>query len=155
MKINREKRERCRGRANVEEEKEMYELAVSFYNAGRYKDAEKLFHLLTGMQPLAKSYWKGLAAAYQMQGSYQDALSAYTAAAYMDEGQKDPFCASYAAECLFKLGDYEKALMALSDAISIATQNRFDESLVDRLKLLQNRWIPYAKNTSLSYESKP
>jgi tetratricopeptide (TPR) repeat protein len=137
----------------VIEEKELYEIASAYYNGGRYKASETIFRYLTEIRPFIKPYWKGVAASCYMQASYKEALAAYTTASCMDKAEQDPYCPAYAAECHFKLGDYEKAITALDKAIAIASRNLSSNSLMEELELLQNRWKTYGRtSTSLSKE---
>ena len=90
----------------------VYSMGYSFYTTGRYQDAEKVFRFLVLFDHFEKKYWTGLGAVYQVQKRYNEAITAYGYASFLD--LKNPKPQYLAAECFAALGDRENALSALS-----------------------------------------
>lgn len=95
-----------------EELEAVYSTGFSFYNTGRYDDAETIFKFLVMFDHLEQKYWVGLGAVAQVKKEYAKAVVAYSYAGFLDlENPKPQY---YAAECYYALGDKEKALSALA-----------------------------------------
>lgn len=95
-----------------EELEAVYSTGFSFYNTGRYDDAETIFKFLVMFDHLEQKYWLGLGAVAQVKKEYSKAVVAYGYAGFLDlENPKPQY---YAAECFYALGDKEKALSALA-----------------------------------------
>ncbi len=90
----------------------IYSMGYSFYTTGRYEDAEKVFRFLVLFDHLEKKYWTGMGAVYQVQKRYQEAITAYGYASFLD--LKNPKPQYFAAECFAAMGDKDNALSALA-----------------------------------------
>ena len=94
-----------------EELEAVYSMGFSFYNTGRYDDAETIFKFLVMFDHLEQKYWVGLGAVAQVKKEYAKAVVAYSYAGFLDlENPKPQY---YAAECFLALGDRKNALAAL------------------------------------------
>lgn len=120
---------------------DLYSMAYYSYQGGRYEDAENFFRLLTSMDIPTPKIWMGLGAALQMQKKYQEAIDAYSAAALLEEGEMNPYPHAYAADCLHKLGDQQRARLALNSARQIANKQPSYTKLIEELNLLETRWF--------------
>ncbi len=100
-----------KGISNAEMEA-IYSMGYSFYNTGRYDDAEKVFRFLVLFDHLNPRYWTGLGAVQQVKKLYGDAITSYGYASFLDLGNPKP--QYYAAECFLAIGDKENALSSLA-----------------------------------------
>ena len=90
----------------------VYSLGFSFYNTGRYDDAEKVFRFLVLFDHLNARYWTGLGAVQQVKKLYGDAILSYGYASFLDlENPKPQY---FAAECFLAMGDKDNALSAIA-----------------------------------------
>lgn len=89
----------------------MYSLGFSFYQTGRYDDAEKVFRFLVLFDHLSAKYWTSLGAVLKMKKMYTEAVSAFSFGSFLDLANPKP--QFFAAECFLALGDKENALSAL------------------------------------------
>ncbi len=90
----------------------VYSLGFSFYNTGRYDDAEKVFRFLVLFDHLNARYWTGLGAVQQVKKLYGDAITSYGYASFLDlENPKPQY---FAAECFLAMGDKDNALSAIA-----------------------------------------
>ena len=90
----------------------IYSMGYSFYNTGRYDDAEKVFRFLVLFDHLNPKYWTGLGAVQQVKKLYGDAITSYGYASFLDlDNPKPQF---FAAECFLALGDKTNALSSLA-----------------------------------------
>jgi len=85
----------------------VYFQAHRMYKYNRFADAERLFLLLTMIDPDDQRFWLALGLARQKQQNYGEALDAYTSAA--THGSTDPWIALHSAECYLKVERYESA----------------------------------------------
>lgn len=113
-----------------EQRKDLYSSAYSFYQAGDYCGASDLFTRLALCDPFIALYWQGLASAKQMEEKYDEALSAWSLACLLGEG--DPLPHFHAAECLLMRGEKEEAVKALNCAKKCAS----DQALLSKINLL-------------------
>ncbi|MBQ6470780.1 MAG: SycD/LcrH family type III secretion system chaperone [Victivallales bacterium] len=90
----------------------LYSLGYSFYTTGRYADAEKVFRFLVLFDHLNAKYWTGLGAVFQVQKRYNEAITAYGYASFLDLHNPKP--QYFAAECFAAMGDKVNALSALA-----------------------------------------
>ena len=90
----------------------VYSMGFSFYNTGRYDDAEKVFRFLVLFDHLNPKYWSGLGAVAQVKRDFQKAVQYYGYASFLDI--KNPKPQYYAAECFAAMGDKPNALSALA-----------------------------------------
>ncbi len=95
-----------------EDTRTLYELGFTLYKNQNFDKSETIFRKLVIVMPLEKSHWQGLASSIQMQGRFEDALVFWSMYAFIDP--KSPIPHFYAAECLFKIGDYKDCLRAIS-----------------------------------------
>jgi type III secretion system low calcium response chaperone LcrH/SycD len=91
-----------------------YGLAYNLYNAGNYKDAEKLFAALCIYNHNDSRFWMGLGGARQADNDLSGAIDAYNMASIAG-ALGDPAPSVHAGLCYLKLGDKENAA-ALFDA---------------------------------------
>ena len=90
----------------------IYSMGYSFYNTGRYDDAEKVFRFLVLFDHLEPKYWIGLGAAQQVKKLYGDAITSYGYASFLDLDNPKP--QYFAAQCFLALGDKDNALSAIA-----------------------------------------
>ena len=90
----------------------IYSLGYSFYNTGRYDDAEKVFRFLILFDHLNPKYWTGMGAVQQIKKLYTDAITSYGYASFLDLDNPKP--QYFAAECFLAMGDKDNALSALA-----------------------------------------
>ena len=90
----------------------IYSMGFSFYNTGRYDDAEKVFRFLVLFDHLNPKYWIGLGAVQQVKKLYGDAITSYGYASFLDLDNPKP--QYFAAECFLALGDKDNALSSLA-----------------------------------------
>lgn len=146
MKINREKQEKCQVDPNlmtntkVPSVAELYETAYHFYQGGQYAEAQYVFRLLTCLDTENPVHWMGLGSSLKMQNKYEEAVNAFSAAAVLEEVDSNPMSHAYAAECLYAIGDHERAKEALNSAKIIAKKKKVP-GLIKQLKFLEERWF--------------
>lgn len=98
-----------------EEMEAIYSMGFSFYNTGRYDDAEKVFKFLVMFDHLSQKYWIGLGAVNQVKKDYEKAITCYGYGSFLNLDNPKP--QYLAAECFMALGDKVNALSAL-DALN-------------------------------------
>lgn len=89
----------------------IYAAAYGLYEAGDYSKAAGLFTHLIFQKNFEARYWKGLAAARQMEGDQKAALHAWAVLSILSPA--DPLPHFHAAECMISLGEVEEAVKAL------------------------------------------
>ncbi len=99
----------------------IYSMGYSFYTTGRYTDAEKVFRFLVLFDHLCQKYWVGLGAVFQVQKRYNEAVTAYGYASFLD--LKNPKPQFFAAECFAALGDKDNALSAIAALETYCPEN--------------------------------
>lgn len=114
---------------------QIYGVAYTFYNAGRYKEAISLFNLLVGAVPGRHKFTYGLAAAYRQTKEYGKAALGFFLAAHEDP--ENPYSAYYLADCLLKLEKIEEAKEALELTIETAGSHKEYQVLKERSILLK------------------
>jgi len=124
----------------LEQIESVYAYAYEFYCRGHYKESSELFRLLTVAEARNRKHWMGLGASLQLLKEYEPALEAYSAAAFLDEQEKDPFALIHAAECLKALDELPRALQLLSGAAKIAGKDPKYEKLLEQIELLEEAW---------------
>ncbi len=101
-----------------------YALAHSHYSAKNYKNAEQVFMYLFKLDDLDARFSMGLAACYQEQNEYENAITYYKHA-MIGSTLEDPRPLYHCALCYIKL-DKTKEAIALLEAISkINYQEKF------------------------------
>ena len=94
-----------------EELEAVYSLGFSYYNTGKFEEAQKLFEFLVLFDHLSTKYWFALGAVQQARKDYQKAISSYGYSSFLDlENPKPQF---HAAECYLALGDKGNAASAI------------------------------------------
>lgn len=117
----------------------LYGTAYKFYEIGKYQDAAHFFRVMTMIDTTGRRNWMGLGASLQMLKEYEEAIESYSVAAMMDP--EDPYAHLHAAECLFIMGQKERALIALSSAELTAGNNKNkNKRLISQLALIRNAW---------------
>jgi type III secretion system low calcium response chaperone LcrH/SycD len=111
----------------------VYAAAYTHYQTGDYLQAGDLFTQLIFSNPFQEKFWRGLAAARQLENKYEEALHAWGLVALLQES--DPISHFHAAECLVSLGNKEEALKALNHAQELAA----DDALQQKIELLRER----------------
>lgn len=125
----------------LEDVKQYYDTAYRFFTSGKYQEAEEVFLLLTVLDTMKVDHWFGLGASLQMQKKFKEAVDAYGAAALLDTQEKNPLPHTHAAECLWELNELEKAFIAVKSALIIAEKDKKHHALIEKLQLLNKRWV--------------
>ena len=97
----------------------VYALAYDYYRVGTYDSAETLFRFLTVMDHFNEKYWMGMAAVYQVQKRFKEALRIYAFVA-VTLNAKNIKASYYAAECCLATGDVTNATSALEHVKAFA-----------------------------------
>lgn len=92
----------------------LYTQAYHNYNAGRYKDAAKVFHLLQMLDGMEPNYPLGLGACYHMLEEYQNALAMYALVGVSDP--ENPIPHYHASDCYIKMDLIPAAIAELQIA---------------------------------------
>ena len=89
----------------------VYSLGFSYYNTGKFEDAQKLFEFLVLFDHLNTKYWFALGAVQQARKDWQKAIASYGYSSFLDlENPKPQY---HAAECYLALGDKASAASAI------------------------------------------
>lgn len=99
----------------------VYSVGFNFYQTGRIEDAQKIFTFLVVFNHLSPKFWMGLGAVYQVKKEFDQALTAYGYASFLD--LEDPRPQYHAAECFWAKGDRANALSALTALEEFAPKN--------------------------------
>ena len=125
----------------------LYAFAYSNYKIGKYHDTATLFRLLTGLRVRDSRFWKGLGSALQMLKNFEEAVEAYSWAAFLDEEQADPHPHFHAAECLHTLGQVGRGIKALDAAKIVASKNeRKYMNLLQKIAFFRDAWSKSKKS---------
>lgn len=120
----------------------LYAFAHGYYQNGKYEEATRFFRFLTAIDTNTRKHWMGLAASFQLQKEFAKALQAYGYAGLLNSD--DPLAPFHAAECMFSLGEKERALETLQVAENLARNHpKQYENLLIRIDLIKN---PVRKN---------
>jgi type III secretion system low calcium response chaperone LcrH/SycD len=119
-------------------EKELYSMAYSFYNNGKFQEALDCFLFLVRANADAAKYWIGFAAVHQKLKNYHEAIGAFAVAALLDT--KDPQIHMHAADCFFAVNERTQASDALKAAELLATGQEKYHQLLSRIALLRSAW---------------
>ncbi|MFC2049475.1 SycD/LcrH family type III secretion system chaperone [Chlamydiota bacterium] len=87
---------------------EIYHLAYTFYNQGKYKEAAALFQFLSGASPSTYKYVLGLASCFHQCESYEQAAIGFYIA--LQTQPDNPIPAYYITDCFLKQDLKEEAL---------------------------------------------
>lgn len=104
--------------------------ATNFYNSGCLKIAKDLFVHLILKDPFRWEFWFSLAAIYQLEKNYKEAILSYKRASLLNP--KNAKIYFHLAECFLSLNDKKNALIALNQAKNYC----LDENLKDKISLL-------------------
>lgn len=118
--------------------KELYSMAYSFYNNGKFREALNCFLFLVKANADIANYWNGLAASHKMLKNYREAIGAYALAALLDT--EDPQTHMHAADCFFALNEGTQALNALHVAEQLAKGQEKYHQLLSRIAVLRTAW---------------
>lgn len=121
-----------------EAEKELYSMAYSFYNNGKFQEALDCFLYLVRANTETAKNWNGLAATHQRLGNYLEAIGAYAVGALLDD--KDPQIHMHAADCFFAINEGTQALDALKTAELLANGQEKYHQLLSRIAALRAAW---------------
>lgn len=116
----------------------LYTLAYNAYERREYAEGVHFFRMLTLMECHIQKHWIGLAACYQMQNQFDEAVPAYSVAAVIDPA--NPQVHLHAAECLFALGRKEEGENALISAEHYISNDASHGSLRSELDFIRKKW---------------
>lgn len=85
------------------------------FSLRKYESAEKIFQMLYMLNPLDSRYALGIAASYQMDKKYEQAIGWYLALSTIDESSPLPFY--YMSDCFLKKLENKASLEYLKKAI--------------------------------------
>ncbi|MCB1117936.1 MAG: SycD/LcrH family type III secretion system chaperone [Chlamydiia bacterium] len=126
------------GKMTDEDLSVLYNLAQALYEAGDYNKAKELFQHLTLNKPFESKHWMGLASVLQMEKSYANAVTAWSMLAVLLG--EDPLPHFHAADCLWMLGEREKAMLALDEAERHLDGSTYHQDLKDKIAILKKQW---------------
>lgn len=124
----------------TEDISKMFDVAISFMQQHRFDEAIHAFTFLTKVNPYISDFWMGLGAAYQSQGSFKEALSAFIAAETMDPIRIEPY--GFAVEVCLEMGDVAQALTILKQGYMYFKKHSKEteaKHLLTGLKSIQRR----------------
>ncbi|MBM3191817.1 MAG: tetratricopeptide repeat protein [Chlamydiae bacterium] len=113
----------------------LYSLGVNLYEQGDYSQAKLIFERLILAKSHEKKFWMALGATLQMSRQYQEALTSWAMASFMEED--DPLPHFHACECLLSLEDYKEAKKALAEAKRRSSE---DVELSKKIQALETAW---------------
>lgn len=93
----------------------IYSHAYNLYNAGKYKDAIQIFHILMYLDDSDHRFLYGLAACYHMKKEYPKALVLYLGCQLVDP--ENPVLLWHIADCYKQIGKKYAALLYLKLAL--------------------------------------
>lgn len=99
----------------------VYSVGFNFYQTGKLDEAQKIFSFLVMFNHLSPKFWMGLGAVHQVKKEFDQAITAYGYASFLD--LEDPRPQYHAAECFWAKGDRANALSALEALERFAPQN--------------------------------
>ncbi|MBA3603065.1 MAG: tetratricopeptide repeat protein [Parachlamydiaceae bacterium] len=118
--------------------KELYDFGYHFYENGKYPEATHFFTVLTDIDAENSKNWIGLAASLQMQKNYDEAILAYSNAAFLDTNNPEIFF--HAANCCFSLDLVSEGIMALDTAEKIAKNKPNCGAMIQQFTTLREMW---------------
>ncbi len=118
--------------------KELYDLGYHFYQSGKYPEATHFFTILTDIDSENPKNWIGLAASLQMEKNYDEAILAYSTAAFLDTNNPEIFF--HAANCCFSLDLVSEGIMALDTAEEIAKNKPNCGAMIQQFTTLREMW---------------
>lgn len=103
---------------NEETMEKFYGAAYSLFDQKNYHEAAHAFVFLTMLSPYTANYWLGLGMSEQLIEEYEAALTAYAMSIMLNQNNPVPYV--HSAKCLFALGEDEKAIASLEQAVDIS-----------------------------------
>lgn len=119
----------------------LYSMGHSLYKIGDYAQAQNVFQRLVISKPLERRNWLAYGGALQMNGDYEEALTAWSMAALLDDN--DPLPHFHAAECLFSLKQPDEGEKALSEVERRLTDEN-EGDLRDKIRALRKSWNQFS-----------
>lgn len=113
---------------------EVYSLAYTYYNQGRYEESVSLFEFLTGASPTEFKYVLGLAASYHQLKFYQEACVGFFFALQLEP--ENPIPAWYITDCFLKQEMKEEAGEFAQVTIEICAERPEHSELRERCELI-------------------
>ena len=113
---------------------EIYHLAYTSYNQGKYKEAAALFQFLAGTSPSTYKYVLGLAACFHQSACYEQAALGFYIA--LQTEPDNPIPAYYVTDSLLKQNLQEEALEFAEVTVSICGKKPEYAELAHRCKLI-------------------
>ena len=95
----------------------VYALGYTYYQVGRFAEAEPLFRFAAAMESIEPKYGYALASTLQAEGKFQEAAMLYAVLVAIDI--TNPAVYNGAAECRLAMGDRDGAIDAL-EALTLA-----------------------------------
>jgi type III secretion system low calcium response chaperone LcrH/SycD len=117
---------------------ELYDFGYHYYENGKYPEATDFFTVLTDIDSENPKSWIGLAASLQMQKDYNEAILAYSNAAFLDPNNPEIFF--HAANCCFSLDLVSEGINALDTAEEIAKNKPNCGAMIQQFTTLREMW---------------
>lgn len=122
---------------NEDQQERLYAISYGLYECGNYTKAANFFSCLIFHNPFDVRFWKGLAAAKQMEPDYQAAIHAWSILALL--APQDPSPHFHAAECFISIDNRTEALKALACAENLPNAPKEKIDLLKTLLFYGNR----------------
>lgn len=113
---------------------EIYHLAYTYYNQGKYEEGAALFQFLSGSSPNTYKYILGLAACFHQCKSYEQAALGFYIALTIEPS--NPVPAYYVTDCFLKQGLHEEALEFAQVTVTICEDKPEYAELSQRCTLI-------------------
>ena|SRR3972149_4979488 len=110
-----------------------YVEAVNFYNIRNLNVAKDLFLELILSDPFRWEFWYSIAAVYQLEKKYKEAILAYKRSCVLNPNDAKVYF--HLAECLLSENDTKNALLNLEEA----NRHCIDTVLKDKISVLYNQ----------------
>jgi type III secretion system low calcium response chaperone LcrH/SycD len=118
---------------SAEEIEAAYLVGYQYYQAGQYREAERLFHVLVTNSPAERRFLMALAGAHQMLAQYEDAIRFYVCASMLDVDDAVP--TFHIAECFLARQMREEAAEGLRTVL-LQCERRPDAALRARAQAM-------------------
>ncbi len=113
---------------------EIYSLAYSYYDQGKYKESACLFQFLTGVCPKTYKYVMGFAASYHQLKIYAEAAAGFYIAFNIEPSNPEP--AYYVMDCFLKQNLLEEAKEFANVTILVCDKRPEFQDLKNRCELI-------------------
>lgn len=127
----------------------LYSLAYDFYHQGRLDDAEKFFRFLCIYDFYCVDFLMGLAAVYQLKGTYQKAADIYAIAFAQSDSDYRPML--YSGQCQLAMGKSGKARQCFKAVIEYSGEDSLKATAQAYLSALQQGGV-HGKREGISTE---